>query len=1011
MRIISAIFFLFLSFKSHSQTGFAYSHISTEDKMGLNSDAVLTTYQDEKGFIWVGTANGLQRFDGVKFISFGVSDPSSTQLPVSDLRTILPFKPSELILFYTTKKEVGVYNTSHNTYRKIPFKNKTALPQRTNMRLWKDANDNFFVSVYRYGILKYDTTEKVFKDFEGFQIPKGWQPDIFSFEDTLTQRIWFPCPDSGLVLYDRKTNKSYTQKNNAIHHPILNLKDIHPGVTEFFIDSKRRYWIFNWTNQHFRRCFSEQGEPLTDTAGLYQNAGYTELRYFFETRKGVLWLYGTNALFTYDVNKKQFIFSRGNTALRDEIRYNVIHHIMEDADGSIWIATDQGLYFTSELSGTWNVVNMTFTNKYINYEITDLLQLKTGEYWLTVWGGGVITLNNRFQKYDAGIYRQFAKSTNWQYYDQAWCMYQDSSQLVWIGCQGGKYILHHPITKKTSFEVLKEAENATIRYITGAKNNNIFIGTQRGHVIRYSNGEFRTLHKFNTVIRKILVDNEGLLWVATEGAGLYCLSADGSQILTEYSTETENRRLFVNFANDLEQLNDSIILCAAGAINFINKKNKTVKWLTADEGLPGNTVMRMRRDNFGYIWMITKNGLCRYNPNNQRITSYGRKDGVTLANVTTEADYLCNDNFVMFAGGPGLLFFKSDAFELNTKPPDVRITDFRLAGNYLMVDSLLQLPFIRLKDGENSFTINFSSLSFLQAEKLTYYYRLKGVSDEWINAGNSGTVNFTLLPPGKYEFEVYSETIGGIRSNKITSLKIHIMPPFWRTAWFLSTLLTIIALIAYAMHRLRIKRILAVEKIRNRVARDLHDDMGSTLSTINILSSMAKAKLNSDTIKTGEYINKISDNSQRMMEAMDDIVWAIKPANDSMHKVVGRMREFATNVFEAKDIDLEFVADEAVDNVNINMEARRDFFLIFKEAVNNAAKYSKCDKALVHVFVEGNKIILLVKDNGIGFDVETADSGNGLGNMQKRAHALKGRLELVSKVGEGTQVKLVVPVG
>lgn len=173
---------------------------------------------------------------------------------------------------------------------------------------------------------------------------------------------------------------------------------------------------------------------------------------------------------------------------------------------------------------------------------------------------------------------------------------------------------------------------------------------------------------------------------------------------------------------------------------------------------------------------------------------------------------------------------------------------------------------------------------------------------------------------------------------------------------------------------------------------------------------MAKAKLNTDVQKTGEYINKISDNSQRMMEAMDDIVWAIKPANDSMHKVVGRMREFATNVFEAKDIELEFIVEEAVNNVNINMEARRDFFLVFKEAVNNAAKYSKCDRAVVEINVDHHKLILQVKDNGIGFDVKAADGGNGLGNMQKRADALRGKIQIQSLPGEGTTVTLTVPL-
>jgi signal transduction histidine kinase len=201
-----------------------------------------------------------------------------------------------------------------------------------------------------------------------------------------------------------------------------------------------------------------------------------------------------------------------------------------------------------------------------------------------------------------------------------------------------------------------------------------------------------------------------------------------------------------------------------------------------------------------------------------------------------------------------------------------------------------------------------------------------------------------------------------------------------------------------------------VEKLRHRVARDLHDDMGSTLSTINILSAMAKSKMNTDAVKTASYISKISDNSQRMMEAMDDIVWSIKPSNDSMQRITARMREFATSVLEAKDIALHFAVADEVADVKLNMEARRDFFLIFKEALNNAAKYSKATEVWVAVAIEGKQLSFLIKDNGVGFDVAKADAGNGLGNMQKRAYAVNGKIRLTSKKEEGTTVKLTMPV-
>jgi signal transduction histidine kinase len=219
-----------------------------------------------------------------------------------------------------------------------------------------------------------------------------------------------------------------------------------------------------------------------------------------------------------------------------------------------------------------------------------------------------------------------------------------------------------------------------------------------------------------------------------------------------------------------------------------------------------------------------------------------------------------------------------------------------------------------------------------------------------------------------------------------------------------------IAGIIWFIYRQRINKLLAVEKLRTKVARDLHDDMGSTLSTINILSSMAKTKMTDDLQKTSEYISKISDSSQRMMEAMDDIVWSIRPDNDSMQKITARMREFATGILEAKDIKMTFKVDEKVNGIKLNMEARRDFFLIFKEAVNNVVKYSHAEKCSIHISMHQKRLLLTVTDNGAGFEVNKADSGNGLSNMQKRAEALKGRTTVQSKPGEGTRVTVNIPV-
>jgi signal transduction histidine kinase len=254
------------------------------------------------------------------------------------------------------------------------------------------------------------------------------------------------------------------------------------------------------------------------------------------------------------------------------------------------------------------------------------------------------------------------------------------------------------------------------------------------------------------------------------------------------------------------------------------------------------------------------------------------------------------------------------------------------------------------------------------------------------------------------------ENADGIESKNITRLVIYITPPFWRTWWFMTLVVISIAAVIYLIHRLRVNRLLGMEKVRTRIARDLHDDMGSTLSTINILSTMAKMKVHKDAGKTEEYLEKIGDNSSRMMEAMDDIVWSINPMNDNMQKITARMREFATGVLEAKNIDFSFHVDQQVQELKLDMEARRDLFLLYKEAINNLAKYSQCQQATVDISIQKNKLIMKITDDGIGFDVNNSDGGNGLINMQKRAQSLNGRLSIESVIKMGTRVHLEVPL-
>ena len=308
-----------------------------------------------------------------------------------------------------------------------------------------------------------------------------------------------------------------------------------------------------------------------------------------------------------------------------------------------------------------------------------------------------------------------------------------------------------------------------------------------------------------------------------------------------------------------------------------------------------------------------------------------------------------------------------------------------------------------LKYDQNFLTIAFSNMRLQDKDQTTYYYQLEGVDKEWIATNGIAQAVYTYLPGGVYTFKV--KTTGDI-----TSFKIKIIPPVWKTAWFYLLAAAMACGLVYLFLHTRFRQQLAAEKGRSRIAKDLHDDMGSSLSTINILSEMAKTKIDTDIPTTKKFIHQISENSNRIMESLDDIVWNIDTANDTMENTVSRMREFAGNLLEARDIAYTFKTDEQIRDIHLELGRRHDFFMIFKEAVNNLAKYSACTTAAIQIAVRKNNLQLLIADNGRGFEQQQFSDGNGLENMQQRAAALSGVLSIHSEPNKGTTIELNMPV-
>ena len=974
----------------------SFIHISRKD--GLASNDVYDIFQDEKGFYWVGTDNGLQRFDSKRWIS-----PSS--LPTKPVYAIMPAGNSKLLL--KLGETYCLFDRTNFTFVPSSFKTGDAL--HPDNFLWRSSKGEIFLIEKGKRISSYNLQKNEFSNKEiNIKLPAGWKPyDVF--EDTVKGHYWLAC-DSGLAVYDPRSKSVYSRGANPRNLPLLD-DPAHTNVITVYIDKQRNFWIVYGKGTGQVAAFSEeQGGYIEEASRLPEfYKGTFQIHQFYQTVEEEMWLFGKAALFNYAPEHKAFFNNKSDVTRSMGARFSVVRRIMQDREKGIWVATDEGIYqFYTVLPEVRNVYLQTIND---DINISDVEELRDGRLWLSSRGKGIIGIDTSMKRMKMDYLfsavpprEQFAVKHINAIYEH------DNTGDIWLACNNGNILIADP-SRKTSKWLQPEIFNgADITRIVADAAGKIWFGTSDGDVMCYDNqGKFRKVFNTKSPVTFLMIDNRQMMWISTANNGLFYYDIFRNTLRSHFRRNVQHEySLSSDKVSSIVQLNDTLFGVATDVFNIININSKKIAEVSHEHGLLSNTITGMEKDKQGYVWIATSNGVCRYNPERKKFTVFGDKDGfMNLETIGYSGTMLANGD-ILFAGSNVFVTFPPHLYNRQEAPPSVRLTDLKVLNSFVPLDSAA-FKNIAFDPNQNSISFYYSAMSYLLRDKLTYFYRLRGLDSKWREADNQMSAVYTLLPSGEYTFEVRCENQDGV-SSPVTSFSFEINPPFWKTWWFIILVITSVALLLYFLHRLRIKRIVALAELRNRVARDLHDDVGSTLSTISILSTMAKGMLAQDPAQAGKYIAKIADNSQHMMDAMDDIVWSIKPMNDSMQKIVARMREFASGALEPKNIDVEFYVDEEVLDLKLNMESRRDLFLIFKEAVNNIAKYSDSDHVTIHIKYVQKRLMLKIKDNGIGFDINAADSGNGISNMKKRAAMLNGRIKWYSDKDRGTYVLLNVPV-
>jgi len=423
------------------------------------------------------------------------------------------------------------------------------------------------------------------------------------------------------------------------------------------------------------------------------------------------------------------------------------------------------------------------------------------------------------------------------------------------------------------------------------------------------------------------------------------------------------------------------------------------------QGMSSNSASVIVEDLNGRIYVGTGRGLDRLDPETGRVKYFTTADGLAEGDILAAARD--RDGILWFGTHKGLSRFAPAADAPVAKPPPISITGVLIAGEKqpISVRGEADISLADLAPDRNELQIHFVGLSFASGEVLHYQYRLEGADKDWSSPVEQRTVNFARLAPGKYRFLVRAVNSDGVVSTTPATITFRVLPPIWQRWWFLALAMIAVSLFAYVLYRYRVARLLELERVRTRIATDLHDDIGSNLTRISLLSELAKQQSGN-----GKLLGSIADIARESVASMNDIVWAISPQHDRLIDLTRRMRQHAEEVFTLRNIRLEFNAPLSDADIQLPVGTRRDVLLIFKEAVNNAARHSECSKVAIDFSTDHHALHLGITDNGRGFDMRSESEGHGLRSMARRASTLGGELTIDSRPEEGTTVRFALPV-
>jgi ligand-binding sensor domain-containing protein/two-component sensor histidine kinase len=1005
----------------------AFEKITTDN--GLSHKEVYQMIQDKRGFLWFLTGNGLNRYDGYSFKVYSYDPTDSNSLTAGWFYSLVQDKNG--IMWMNSESE-GIYSFNPVTEKFVHYRHNVAdsnsLMDDATTGLVADRSGNIWISTL-IGLDKLNPRANVFthvtrQSYKQTNLSNNYISAITIDED---DNLWLVTATPGLDYFNTQTQHLIQHFNFGSSSDPMEDWNIHPYGAN--AGRNGNIWIGSRTNGFY--CYNTRTKKIDHYAhdksnpfSISNNGVYK----VFEDKNGNLWL-GTDAeggtLEFYDRTTSKFY----HRSLED------IQHLdfLEDNSGKIWICTMNGIYTSSP--------QLKKIESYIHND-NDIHSLSGNIVYAFMRdrSGTLLIGANTVNVFDS-ISKKFTILSLEGLNDVrlknclVFQIYQDSKNILWFATIFGLFS-YNPITKAQHWYRNREKDSTGLGALscTGIiqdRKGRYWVTTWDGgfEAFNPSTGKFRyfRVHEGKNSISTnnvghIFEDSRGMLYIGAWNGGMITFNPDKETFkIYWHNVNNSNSPSSDIVANFIESKTGIIWFCTnGGGLNAFDPKTEVFRAFTTKDGLCSNNTISLIADDLGNYWVGTQNGLSCFTPPENPFDSaskfsfrnYNKSDGLPGRHLALFGAYKDVDGKLYFGTeSSGFFCFRPKELKDNKFLPPVFITDFKILNQSILprhADSILKEPIeftkeIRLTHNQNDVSFEFAGLNYIHPEKNMYRYKLEPYNKDWITTDASKRfADYTNLRPGKYVFKVTASNNDGKWSPHEASIVLIISPPFWQTWWFRGLVIVFTFAMIYAIYRYRLQQVLRLQNIRNRIASDLHDDIGSTLNSISVYSEVAK----NDPDKRNLSLTMIGESSRKVIDAMSDIVWTINPDNDNFARIILRMRSLAYNLLRARNIEFSFKADDSLAHLKLSLEKRRNFYLIFKEALNNLIKYSNAKKVQISLVHHGNTVSLLIRDDGIGFDASKKYNGNGLTNIRKRARELNADLIIESGNAIGTSLQL-----